>query len=315
MGTCLVNEGALTAGNLIAYSDDDNPLGTWYMYRLDLRLNGTIQTNNWGDYPQVGFDDEAIYIATRSFGLGGGGPYYMKVRIISKSDLYTNSTAAFSYRDIWNISLPNSFGVKPDGIHPTYSYTPGQGGYMFWASRTGGSVYAAYRILNPTSSTPWVRGKTLNVQQYYVTPDADQLGGGSPRIASNGSHVKTAPVVRDGKMYIAHSVGNYNYPPNAYASARYIVYDLNTNSIIEQADLGAEFYYYIFPTLTVDKDLNIAMTFSRSATTEYIGSYYSTKLAGDPPGLNPSQPLSEGQGNYVVTYGGTRNRWGTWEYT
>ncbi len=30
----------------------------------------------------------------------------------------------------------------------------------------------------------------------------------------------------------------------------------------------------------------------------------------DPPGLNPSIMLQEGLGNYVVTFGGTRNRWG-----
>ncbi|MCW8805671.1 MAG: hypothetical protein OQK56_04360, partial [Ignavibacteriaceae bacterium] len=86
------NSTAQTAGNLIAYSDDDDPLGTWYMFRLDTKTNGTIPTNNWGDYPQVGFDDQAIYIVTRAFGFGGGGPYYSKIRIITKSDLYTNTT-------------------------------------------------------------------------------------------------------------------------------------------------------------------------------------------------------------------------------
>ncbi|NIT56617.1 MAG: hypothetical protein GWN00_10400, partial [Aliifodinibius sp.] len=30
----------------------------------------------------------------------------------------------------------------------------------------------------------------------------------------------------------------------------------------------------------------------------------------DPPGLAPSTLLKEGEGNYVVTGGGTRNRWG-----
>ena len=112
------NATALTAGNLIAYSDDDDPLGTWYMFRLDTKTNGTIQTNNWGDYPQLGYDDEAIYIATRAFGFSGGGPFYTKVRIISKSDLYTNSTTGFSYRDYWNIGLPGTPSQKPDGIHP-----------------------------------------------------------------------------------------------------------------------------------------------------------------------------------------------------
>ena len=76
------------------------------------------------------------------------------------------------------------------------------------------------------------------------------------------------------------------------------------------AELGAAGYFYIYPTITVDQDHNLAVTFSRSADTEYIGAYYSSKLAVDPPGLQPSQPMAEGQGNYVVTGSGTRNRWG-----
>jgi hypothetical protein len=36
-----------TAANLIAYSDDDDPLGMWYMYSLPT-------VNSWGDYPKIG---------------------------------------------------------------------------------------------------------------------------------------------------------------------------------------------------------------------------------------------------------------------
>ena len=36
------NDAAQVAGNLIAISDDDNPLGDWYIYRMDTRSHGTI---------------------------------------------------------------------------------------------------------------------------------------------------------------------------------------------------------------------------------------------------------------------------------
>ena len=219
------NDVALTAGNLIAYSDDDDPLGTWYMYRLDTKTNGTVQTNNWGDYPQLGYDEEAIYIMTRAFGFSGGGPFYSKFRVISKADLYSNSTGSLTYKDFWDIGLPGTPAIKPDGIHPTYCYTAGEGGYFFWASRSGGNYYAVYKIVNPTSSTPSLRGDTLRVQNYFNTPDANQLGGGSPLIAANGSQIKTSPVIRDGKMYIAHSVGNTTSPGLMQApSMQFMIY-------------------------------------------------------------------------------------------
>ena len=77
-----VNSGLQTAGNLIAYSDDSDPLGTWYIYRLDTKTHGTVQSNSWGDYPKVGYDEEAIYIMTRCIAFTGG-ILYNKIRIIN----------------------------------------------------------------------------------------------------------------------------------------------------------------------------------------------------------------------------------------
>jgi hypothetical protein len=304
-----VNDAVLTAGNLIAYSDDENPLGSWYMYRLDTKLHGdSTNSSTWGDYPQLGFDDEALYVATRCFSFTGGFNY-SKIRIINKAELYASNGGPLTYIDFWNIRISENPGsLAPDVIHPTYCYTPGQGGYFFWANRFGGNYYAVYKVTNPLSEQPGLRRDSIPVQVYFNTPNANQLGGGALGIESNGSHCKTAPVIRDGKMYIAHSIGNSTSP--SYASAKYVIYDLVANSITEQAELGAVGYYYIYPTITIDKDHNIAVTFSRSALTEYIGGYYSTKRADEPPGLSPSQPLAAGLGNYVLDYGSGRNRWG-----
>jgi len=146
------------------------------------------------------------------------------------------------------------------------------------------------------------------VQLYRPAPNANQQGGGQ-LIEVNGSHIKTSPVIRDGFLYGAHSVRNGT---SAYVSARYFKFNLSTALIDEVGELGATGYFYIYPTITADQDHNLAVTFSRSADTEYIGAYYSSKLAADPPGLQPSQPMAVGQGNYVVAPGppGSRNRWG-----
>ena len=45
------------------------------MYRLDTKLHGTTASNTWGDYPQIGFDEQAVYIMTRCFSFGGGFNY------------------------------------------------------------------------------------------------------------------------------------------------------------------------------------------------------------------------------------------------
>ena len=298
-----INESNQTAANLIAYSDDEDPLGNWYVYRLDTKLHGTVNSNTWGDYPKMGYDEEAIYINTRCFQFGGGGLLYNKLRIINKSELYASNGGQLTWKDIWDIRAPNAMGQKPDVIRPSISYTPGNGGYFLWASNGGGNYYILYRILNPLTS-PWLRAIIVPSEYYGRAPNANQLGGGS-LISAIGSWMYGAPIARDGLFYAAHSIRNSSFAVNT--SAKYLIVDLNTNQITEQAELGAQGFYYLYSTLTVDQDHNIAVTFSRSADTEYIGAYYSTKHSSAPPGLSPSLPFKEGQGNYGS---GNPSRWG-----
>jgi hypothetical protein len=301
-----------TAGNLIAYSDDDNPLGEWYIYRLDTKMHGTVPSNTWGDYPKVGFDEEAFYIMTRCSNFGPWSFQYSKIRIISKAELYASNGGPLNYTDIWNIRTPGlgSGGQPLDCIHPAITYTPGSGQYFLWAAGWLGAIVAAdyyvlYKITNPLTA-PSLRGKVLPAQFYYSALNAKQLGGGTP-IEALG-FVTRAPIVRDGFLYVAHGIRNSVYPFNT--SIKYIKVDLSTNTVMEEVEFGAEGYYYLEPALAIDKDHNIAITYSRSADTEYCGAFYSTRHAIEPPGLGPSQVLAEGLGNYDVIGSQGRNRWG-----
>ncbi len=308
-----VNDAAQTAGNLIAYSDDENPLGDWYMYRLDTKMHGIVPSNTWGDYPHVGFDEEGIYILTRCIDFGGSGLLYNKIRIINKNELYSSNAGPLTYNDIWDIRKPGegAAGQMLDCIHPGISYTPGNGEWFYWARGIYGGnpvsadFYAIYKITNPLTS-PVLEGKVLPVQPYTSPPLANQLGGGMG--LETIGWITARPVVRDGYLYTSHDIQNST---NAnYSSIKYLKIDLSTVSIIENVEFGSIGYFYLFPALTIDQDKNIAVTFSRSGDTEYVGSYYSTWHANDPAGFSPSQPVAEGQGNYVVTYSGSINRWG-----
>ncbi len=306
-----VNSSNFTAGNLIAYSDDENPLGTWYMYRLDTKMHGTVPSNTWGDYPKVGFDEDALYIMTRCVNFGGGF-LYTKIRIINKSDLYSSNGGQLTYTDFWDIRTPGqgSAGNKLDCITPGISYTPGNGGWFFWSMGVYGGpqvsadFYALFKVVNPLTA-PTIRGKVLPVQQYYSPPLANQLGGGLG-IETIGWITK-GPVIRDGLLYVAHDIQNSTN--SSYSSVKYMKIDLNTYSIVDNIEFGSAGYFYLFPAITVDQDHNVAVTFSRSANNEYIGAYYSTKQATESAFI-PSQPFAEGQANYVLTYGGNINRWG-----
>ena len=109
-------------------------------------------------------------------------------------------------------------------------------------------------------------------------------------------------------LWGVYSIANPSSLKNS--AIRYYKINVSNSTIVESATLGASGYWYYYPNLAVDKDQNIAITYSRSGDNEYIGAYFTTRLKNDPPGLSGSKVLQEGKGNYVVTFSGTRNRWG-----
>jgi hypothetical protein len=300
-----VNTTAQTAYFIIFISDDNDPLGTWYGYKLDARTNGNTVTNTWGDYPQIGFDDKAIYINSRQFYFTGG-KLYDKIRILIKSELYAANGGPLTWKDLWGITIPG-MSTFADVVHPSIQYGISNEHYFIWAARTGANFYGFYTLSNVLTN-PTLSGRQIGTTFYGQTPNANQLGGSTLLIETNGSHVKTPPVLRNGFLYFTHSIRNTNFPN--YSSIRYVKLNVNTNSIVENYELGADRIWYYYPTVAVDPEGNIAITASRSGLEEYIGSFYVTRKAIDPPGLSEGRLISSGLGNYVKDFGSGRNRWG-----
>ena len=300
-----LNTGIQFSSNLIAYSDDDNPLGTWYIYSINTKMNGTFDSDYWGDYPHIGYDDQAIYITTNCFAYSGHFFAYPKIRIINKSELYAAEGGPLTWTDFWDITLPGS-SVIPVSIQPAISFTASNNtGYLAWNNRDTSNFYVIYRITDPITN-PVLTAVSLPVPTYFPPPSGNQLGGGTP--IANLPRMTSVPIVRNNKLYAVHTIQNTQF--SNYSSLKYWIADVNTNTVLEQVEQGAQGLFYLFPSIVVDQDNNLAITYSRSADTEYIGAYYSTKLGTDPPGLSPSKVMIEGQGNYDVTFGGSSNRWG-----
>ncbi len=285
---------------IISYSDDENPVGTWYTYALDAAANGSTPVSNWGDYPQLGYDDQGIYISSRQFWFAGFFAY-SKIRILDKSQLYAANGGPVSFTDLWDIRLLD--GLKQDDLHPTISYDTGNNtAYFFWLADGSADYYSLYRITDPITN-PVLNAIDIPVPQYNQAPDGEQLLTDQLIDAGQGgSGMRNSPIIRDGKLYGVHHIRNTQY--DDFASIQYFVVDINTNDVIEQVEFGAEDYFYYYPAIAVDKDHNFAITYSRTAATEFVGAFYSTKRATDLPGLSESKVIKEGTG--PINF----NRWG-----
>ena len=168
-----INNPILEAPFVICYSDDENPLGTWYMYAIGSELNGSTYSGNWGDYPKIGYDDQGLYINSRQFAFAGGYNYN-KLRTINSSDFYAAEGGPISWTDIWNIRVN---GAPIDVIHPCYSYDSGTNiAYFVFANGGGANFYTLLKITDPITN-PVLTSINLPIPSYGSAPSARQLGG------------------------------------------------------------------------------------------------------------------------------------------
>lgn len=290
---------------LISVSDDSIPMGTWYNWAISSTLNGTTSTSTWGDYQGVGYDENCLYITSNQFQFGASFQG-VKIRIIKKSELYADQAGPLTWNDLWDIRYPQQLGSRVFNIRPSIKYSEG-GAYPLLHAPSGGANYmVVYKISDP-SGTPSMTGHLIPVAQYSNAPNANQLGGSTILLEGAGAAIRNEPKVWGDKMWAVHSVGT----PGAatYSSFHYLRMNLNTLTTEHQQIYGAPGFWHIYAAIEVDKMENVAVTFSRSGTNEYVGAFAAGKRR-DAAEFGGSLQLAAGLGNYVKDFGSGRNRWG-----
>lgn len=301
------NNANSTGHFLISVSDDSNPMGTWYSWALPANKNGNTTVSNWSDYQGVGFDNEAIYITGNQFSFSSSFQY-SKIRIIPKAQLYANTAGKCDWFDLWNIKYPGGIGGNPFGIRPTIAYDVTTPYPLIVSPFGGGNFIGIYLITNPTTA-PVMTGSYVMVQNFSFPSNANQLGGGTPLIDGGTTcQFRYEPTYKGGYIYAIHGISNPS--ASGYSAMRYYKIDVLGNSVSESGTFGASRFWFMYPALAVDDQGNLAISYSRSGLDEYAGAYYLTKPFGSTATTFNSMTLSPGKGNYVKTFGGTRNRWG-----
>jgi hypothetical protein len=293
---------------LISVSKDSIPLGTWYNWAIPSNVNGSVNSGGWGDYQGVGFDENTLYITANQFAFAG---YFQgsRIRIIPKSQLYSNTAGPLGWTDLWDIREPSNTNMKTFGVRPTICHSPVNSQYFlvcmtpYYPSKTNIIVY---KIDNPLNN-PVMTGVNIPVTTFYDAPNANQLGGSSIGIEAGGSDLRNEPIFKNGQIYGVHSVKF----GTSYSAVSYFRLNPYTNNTLEDVAMGADGFWHFYCSIGIDKDSNIAITYSRSGLTEYIGAFFTSRLNSDPLNtLSGSHLIQNGKANYVKDFGSGRNRWG-----
>jgi hypothetical protein len=292
---------------LVSVSKTSSATGGWWNYKLDATKDGSTATNNWADYPQIGYDSSttgAIYITSNQFAFGGSFKY-AKLRILKKSQLYAGGS--LSWHDFWNRTNANGSAIFTWQPVQTTSSTTGEW-LVNTASSSSGNQVTLYKVTNPTAATPTLtRTGTFSVRPYTAPPDAKQKGG--TELIDTGDCRLYNAVYKFGYIYTSTAEA-YKWGDTTTESAlRYLKLNTSGISVTYDKTYGANNSFYYYPAIDADGSSNIYLVFSRSSSTEYASVRYSGRKTTD-TNMQGSASLKAGEAYYVRKDGIGRNRWG-----
>lgn len=179
------NDAAARSFLLIGVSNTTDPTQGWSLFALDAGFDGGTNTNNWCDYPHLGYSVEGTLITCNQFAHGGGFQY-AKIRVLLTSQL-TGGGCCFWW-DFWNLR-EGAFGASAVfTVQPAASHSPAiasDGAFLaaFQGGGGSGSNLHVYRVPNVPeccdgdATGPGLDEAQRSVGSYSAPPDAEQPGG------------------------------------------------------------------------------------------------------------------------------------------
>lgn len=266
----MASEAASAAGKsyaLIAVSDDGDPIGTWYRYRLETTaLAGTVF-----DSPNISIGDQAVYVT----GDGNAGNY--QVFIWDVASFLAGQAPAIAK------SLNISTAVQSAGMPPIADPTA-PGLYLLEHKEAGSNTKVKIYCLRQALTTPIVSSVEVTVPTYGPPEDPPQKG---TTVRPDTFDARFWSVdYRNGSLWGTHHVNAsrvvarwYEFQMNGWPTSGSLPTLRQSGSI----DLGATVRTF-FSAIGVDDQGNAALTCARSSPDEYISMLTTFRTPSDPLG-------------------------------
>ncbi len=284
-----------TSHVLVAVSDDADPRGAWEMHRLNVDENHT----RWCDFPQLGWDADAIYVACNMQGLLKGnetGHVHVHLMTIQKSSMLDGNNTTLT-----------SFEVDREWPHITmqpavmHGARPGDPMYFVEATQANpGNSLLVVKMTNKLSAQPTFTDFRIDVPKYNYPPNATQPAGQELttnftwilNVAGRGNRLVASQTVEAAKQKVAR--------------ARWYEFDIDAPqpTLVQSGEIdpgpGVHTYY---PSIEVAANGDLGMTFMQSSTTEFMSMYVTGRRATDPAGvMQPPLLAKAGEATYRVIF-------------
>ncbi len=299
---------------ILAVSATNDPTGTWQKYAITIGESNTLT-----DEIMIGTDDNGVYFGASM--IPSGGAAFAKIAATKKASLLAASP---SLSTVYYWRLITDMMATPCPVH-NLDPVASNGFAYFLASST--TVYANIEFRNLQWAMSGV--PTLSLTQEILTAaygapvDAPALGS-AVNIDVGDDRVLMA-VQRNGSIWGTRNVG-------VTASGGTGTVDRTAAEWFELSTAGApvltlnqqgrvfdngaqDWMFFYYPSIMVSGQGHVAMGFSGSKASEYVGAYTCGRLATDPAGtMQGVMQVKAGEASYERLVGG-RNRWGNYSYT
>ena len=294
---------------LLAVSDDSDPNGTWFKYRIDV----TALAGGDIDSPNISTDENAVYLSADFFSTGDRYLIY----ILDKDDLIVGDPTPTNRSHM--ITGPQSHGMPMtmDAGAPQY--------LIEHFEATTNTTVRLHAITDPLG-TPVRTSFVLNVPS-YGRPENPPQGGTSVRPTAFDSRFWSC-VYRNGSLWATHHVNSSRVVARWYEIKMNNWPNGGTPELVQSGsvDPGGT-VRTSFSSIAVDANGNAAVVCARSSPTEFLSMYRAIRKFSDPLGTMPDAAIVKSSdspyftsrwGDYsgaVVDPADNRTFWGHHEYS
>lgn len=294
----------------LAISQTNNPEGAWWIYYLRSDVDGSTDTDDWADYPGLGYDSGdatnsstggAIYISSNQFSRSGGGFQRGKFRVLPKWQLYNGF--GVGWWDFWNSTV---FTWKPALTFTSTGASPTE--YLINTMSSGATWLTKWTLTNPLG-TPSLSSSTIFTSLYGVPPNAEQLGGGDSNLLDTDDSRTQDVQYRNGYLYT--TAGDFSFWSDVFdtdAVVHYWKINAVTESVVWDGYFGNNDESFFYGKIQVDANDNATFVFSHSSPSVYARIGMTGRLAND-GGVQNYTVIKSGEATYNPS-GDSVERWG-----
>ncbi|MEW6658733.1 MAG: hypothetical protein AB1424_08730 [Thermodesulfobacteriota bacterium] len=282
----------------IAVSQTSDPTGAFYIYQVNVSDgSGATDDVQW-DYPQVGFDQNAVIFTANFFNTAG---FFVDARMftVAKSLLYNGPSQTLT-----RTLLTGLAGT----LAPPIVLDANANAYLVAADAPDNKV-TIYTLTNSTANPPTLStAVTIPVTAFALPPDAGQPGTIATLDTLDGRFVNVSTQIGN-SLFQVHTINS-----GGYARPRFYEFDTVNRTVIQSgtfARSGTSHDFNASIAANQSKDVFVTWSATDPANSVQAEVRFSGRLHTDAAGVIPSPgSLLYGSATFYNVTGSGTQRWG-----